>query len=34
VRVAGLIYPNLLIEAEVIAVLDRPVVSMDHDGTH
>lgn len=34
VRVAGLIYPNLLIEAEVIAVLDRPVVSMDGDGTH
>ncbi|MDX6592547.1 MAG: 2-iminobutanoate/2-iminopropanoate deaminase [Gaiellales bacterium] len=34
VRVAGLIYPNLLIEAEVIAVLDRPVVSTDGDGAH
>jgi 2-iminobutanoate/2-iminopropanoate deaminase len=32
VRVAGLIYPHLLIEAEAIAVLDRPVGSTDGAG--
>jgi 2-iminobutanoate/2-iminopropanoate deaminase len=32
VRVAGLIYPKLLIEAEAIAVLDRPAVSADGGG--
>jgi 2-iminobutanoate/2-iminopropanoate deaminase len=32
VRVAGLIYPDLLIEAEVIAVLDEPAASIDGDG--
>jgi 2-iminobutanoate/2-iminopropanoate deaminase len=34
VRVAGLIYPDLLIEAEVIAVLDRPAGSVDGGGAH
>jgi 2-iminobutanoate/2-iminopropanoate deaminase len=34
VRVAGLIYPDLLIEAEAIAVLDRPAGSVDGGGVH
>lgn len=34
VRVAGLIYPGLLIEAEVVAVLDPDVHPPDGDGRH